>query len=131
MIGENIRYVRWFKCNDIGSEEDFLTIEVSGNGGGSWTPIEVVSTGSTQWVEQEVRLSEIMTPGQSVTVRFSVEDCLNDSVTEAAIDEFSVSVLSCEPGPVPTVSEWGFGVMTLLLLMSGTIVLRCRRAPAG
>ena len=36
----------------------------------------------------------------------------------------------CEPCPaVPTVSEWGLIVMTLLLLTAGTIVFSRRRRP--
>ncbi len=36
----------------------------------------------------------------------------------------------CVVSPVPTVSEWGLIVMTLLLLTAGTIVFGRRRRPA-
>ena len=39
--------------------------------------------------------------------------------------------LSNFSGPIPTVSEWGLLVMGLLLLTSGTLVLRSRRAMAA
>ncbi len=41
------------------------------------------------------------------------------------------SACSSGSGLVPTVSEWGLVVMTLLLLTSGTLVLRHRRSVAA
>lgn len=37
----------------------------------------------------------------------------------------------CEPGTIPTVSEWGLMVMTVLVLTVGTVVFGRRRRPAA
>ena len=45
----------------------------------------------------------------------------------AQLDHFSVYAMVAPVNPIPTVSEWGMAVMTLLVLAAGTVVLTRRR----
>ena len=60
--------------------------------------------------------------------------CLNGGasaeVTDPGISEMVSAIQECQFVPIPTVSEWGLIVLTLLLLTTGTVVLvrRCRTA---
>ncbi len=93
-----ISYARWFYWAGNGAE-DFLTVEISRDGGLHWTIAEIVaSTGA--WVTHSFRLSEFSgVSGDQLRVRFSVADAPNDSLTDAAIDEFLVEAIHCTLPP--------------------------------
>ena len=96
-IGDNeveVSYARWFYWS--GAEtEDFLTVGFSLDGGLSWTVVETVSS-TDQWVTHTFRLSDFPdVVGDQLRVLFSTSDEPNDSLTEAAIDEFRVTSISC------------------------------------
>ncbi len=89
-----ISYARWFNCSGSGYE-DFLTVELSRDGGDSWAVVETVATGS-EWMTHSFRLSDFPdVSGDELRVRFSTDDSPNDSLTEAAVDEFVVQALQC------------------------------------
>lgn len=93
-----ISYARWFVC--IGSgKEDVLMVEFSRDAGSSWVHVETVtSTGA--WVTHGFLLSDFPeAAGDQLRVRFSTADLTNDSLTEAAIDEFRVTALRCSVTP--------------------------------
>jgi len=93
-----ISYWRWFHSSGVG-QEDFLTVELSRDDGGSWTQVESVSSTSA-WVLHRFRLSDFpQLTGDPLRVRFSTADSLNDSLTEAAVDEFQVSAIRCAMPP--------------------------------
>lgn len=87
-------FASWFSWNGIGTEDRML-LSVSSDGGESWQVITAISSTGPEWVFREYRLSDFVEPGETLNVRFSVSDCPNDSITEAAIDEFSVQVIEC------------------------------------
>ncbi|MEE9296032.1 MAG: hypothetical protein V3W34_13865 [Phycisphaerae bacterium] len=84
-------YARWF-YNDDG--DDSMIVEVSNDGGESWTTVEVVG-GQTGWVEVEHDLSEFVQPTDRIVFRFSTGDDPNNSITEACVDEFQLVTLVC------------------------------------
>ncbi len=100
-IGGNdavISYARWFiGANLMGGPSTTLIVEVSGDGGKTWVTLEEVPFSFTlAWIVAEHRLSETMVPADTLTVRFSTEDCPDANITEALIDDFSVTVIECE-----------------------------------
>jgi len=112
MQDATLSYARWF-FNDDG-DIDSLDVEISNDGGGTWTLIESVSaTGGTGWVWQSVLVSDFVSPTNQVVVRFSATDNPNDSVTEAAIDAVTVGEAGCEGGSTALTS---FNVTTGALL---------------
>lgn len=89
-----ISYARWLFWLQNGVE-DFLTVEVSRNGGSTWTLVETVSHAGA-WVEHSFRLSDFPAlTGNQLRVRFTISDIDNMSLTEAAIDEFRVLAIDC------------------------------------
>lgn len=93
-----VSYARWFHCSGDG-QEDFLTVELSRNGGATWSTVETVAT-THAWVHHSFRLSEFPeVTGDQLRVRFSTADSPRDSLTEAAVDEFEVCALRCSVTP--------------------------------
>ena len=80
---------RWF-YNDDG--DDSMTIELSNNGGATWTLVKtVVFTGSENaWATVQILAGNVMSLTNNMRVRVSTSDNPNNSITEAAIDAFRV-----------------------------------------
>ena len=92
-----VSYTRWF-VSTVGTPDE-LVVEVSRDGGVVWSVVEIV-TGTMGWAPHNFRLSEHPELGGSqLRVRFTVSDVPNDSLTEAAVDEFRVEVVRCNAPP--------------------------------
>ncbi|MEO1007393.1 MAG: GC-type dockerin domain-anchored protein [Planctomycetota bacterium] len=81
-----LSYARWFRNDD--QDIDNMLIEVSDDGGASWSILEDVSDEPVGWVVREFRIADVAELTDGFRVRFSVTDNPNDSVTEAGIDRF-------------------------------------------
>ena len=82
---------------------------------------------STVWGQQSVDLTTYV--GASVNIRFHM---MSSSVVERAgwfIDDVQVS--GSTPDPIPTLSEWGMIIFTLLLGGSGLLYMQKRKALNG
>ena len=78
-----------------GGTPDALVIQLSRNGGVDWVDIDTVPSAG-EWVWHSFRLSEFPEiTGNELRVRFSIADTPNDSLTEAAVDEFLVRAIHC------------------------------------
>jgi len=96
-----LSYWRWYSNGaGAGPNEDTFSIDISNNGGGSWTSVETVGpTGpgtSGGWIFHGFMVSDFVTPTNQVRMRFRASDLINGSIVEAAIDDFRVSDLVCE-----------------------------------
>ncbi|UCD75070.1 MAG: hypothetical protein JSV91_14950 [Phycisphaerales bacterium] len=89
----NVSYARWFYNDD--NDADRLLCEVSNDNGASWITMENVSH-KDGWEVVAFRVGDFVTPNDQVRFRFSADDNPNDSVTEAAIDAFTISMYLCE-----------------------------------
>ncbi|MEQ8766889.1 MAG: choice-of-anchor B family protein [Planctomycetota bacterium] len=95
-----IGYWRWFS-NDEGPNpsEDVLRVEISGDDGQSWTPVETVGpTGpqaSGEWFYHQFKVSNFLTPTSQVRLRFIAADLGADSVVEAALDDLKIVDIAC------------------------------------
>jgi len=88
-----VSYWRWFYSSS--RTPDVLTVEMSRNGGASWVVVEAVQA-SEGWTTYSFRLSDFPgAVGNQLRIRFTTSDSPNDSLTEAAIDEFRVRALDC------------------------------------
>ena len=76
-----------------------LTVEISN--GGAWTRVMQIAGNQNDWTEYAFDTDTFVSNTSTVQVRFSCSDEPNDSLTEAAIDDFSVEVLACESGGCP------------------------------
>lgn len=105
-----VSYWRWFS-NSAGSSpnQDVFRIEVSTNGGTTWTAAETVGP-TTQnaggWLYAEWSLSSRgLTPTSQLRVRFIAEDLGSGSLVEAALDDFAIRGLTCEL-PEPCLADY-------------------------
>jgi hypothetical protein len=90
-----VSYARWF-CND-NHDSDRLTVQVSNNGGANWVTVEEVPHVGPTWVHRSFVVGDYVTPSANVKVQFVVSDNPNNSMTEAAIDDFAIAALVCTP----------------------------------
>jgi hypothetical protein len=102
--GATVSYSRWYYCSDAppaGStpaEVDPLVVEVSADGGATWTTLETVSTvpSPNAWVQRSFALESVLPALTSqVRVRFSISDTPDNSITEAGVDDFTVTTVLC------------------------------------
>ena len=104
--GAALNYWRWFN-NSFGASpyEDVMTIEISDDGGSTWSTIEVVGPtdqASGGWYDVQFSLSDIAGYSQSDNTRLRVtaEDTGDGSVVEAALDGLRISTVVCD-APCP------------------------------
>lgn len=86
-----VKYDRWYS-NNTGAEPDadFWVVDVSNDGGTTWTNVENTSVSAAVWTARSVDINALFgTPGQ-VRLRFRASDTAGGSVVEAAVDEIRV-----------------------------------------
>lgn len=99
-----IVYQRWYS-NTTGAAPgaDTLRVELSNNGGSTWSLAESVGPSGRGtnggWFESSVRVSDILTPTSQVRVRFVASDLGSGSIVEAAIDDVRIVDLVCGLSP--------------------------------
>ncbi len=95
-----LSYWRWYS-NDQGSapNQDSMPVEVSFNGGSSWTLLEDVTENANAWVYREFVLNDIATPTSQVRVRFRARDLGDGSIVEAGVDDIGLRVYGCQYRP--------------------------------
>ncbi len=93
-----VTYARWLFCSDAASptNRDPLVTEVN-NGTSGWVFVHETFSTTGFWEVVSFRVSDYVSPSANVQVRFRVADA-GSSVTEAGIDNFSVTKLLC---PIP------------------------------
>ena len=88
--------------------EDALTVEVSGDGGASWTQLRRhdTSTGGG-WIADTLTPAELsgagVLPGSSMLLRFTANDANAQSIVEAGVDGVEVGTVECDPTSIGTV----------------------------
>jgi choice-of-anchor B domain-containing protein len=96
----SIEYWRWYSNSAGGApNEDAFVVDISNNGGGSWTNVETVGPAgegtSGGWVRYEFVVDEIIPPTSQIVLRFIAEDGGSPSLVEAAIDDLSINDIEC------------------------------------
>jgi hypothetical protein len=107
-----IEYARWYSnrvdgekngevASVFGDFTDVLVVSISNDNGANWIRVETVgrgAEGSGGWYEHAFRVSDYVAPTGDIRVSFRASDYADPSVVEAAIDDFSVSLIECGPG---------------------------------
>jgi hypothetical protein len=95
-----LSYWRWYS-NDQGSSpnQDSMPVQVSFNGGSTWTQLEDVTENANAWVYREFVLNDFGTPTANVRVRFRARDLGDGSIVEAGVDDIGLSVYGCQYRP--------------------------------
>lgn len=87
-----INYWRWY-TNDLGNNpgEDYWVVEISSDGGSSWTDLERTTASNNSWQEMSFLVSDYVAPSDQVVVRFVASDESPGSLVEAGIDDFLIT----------------------------------------
>jgi hypothetical protein len=109
-----VSYARWVVS--VFGTNDPLVVEITDDGGASWTTVETVAATDAAWESASFLVGDYVTPTAQVQVRFGICDCPNDSSTEAGIDDFLVTaVCQC---PADLDGDGAVGTADLLALLS-------------
>jgi subtilisin family serine protease len=123
-----LTYARWFHGSGSDPSDDTLTVEISADGGASWTLLETVHTDpngiNPGWVEQSWPIGDVLTPTSTMQVRFTAADVNVASLVEAAVDAVRVTTFACdEAGRLcETDGQPGIDVFDLLAYLDGWFV---------
>lgn len=96
-----LSYWRWFS-NDGGAapNDDPFIVEISGDGGASWSPLETVGPAgagtSGGWVFAEFHIADFAPLTSQVRIRFIAADNAPGSLVEAAIDDLRIDDIGCD-----------------------------------
>lgn len=95
-----IQYMRWYS-NDQGADpnNDSMPIEISNDGGGSWTLLELVTENAHAWVKKSFRIADYITPTSQMRLRFIARDLGAGSIVEAGVDDFRLDYVDCTAVP--------------------------------
>ncbi|MBC8423458.1 S8 family serine peptidase [bacterium] len=83
-----VTYWRWYSEGGFSSDDEF-DIDVSDDGGASWTSVEVVDGNQNSWQQ---RTFELVSLTDQVVLRFLACDLNSGGLVEAAIDDFAIEV---------------------------------------
>jgi len=89
-----ITYWLWHERLNTGGE-DLLAVEVSGDGGASWTRVEEAAVTGGAWQRRSFRVAEFVEATSEVRVRFIAADFAPGSIVEAAVDDVRVESAGC------------------------------------
>ena len=93
-----VSYYRWYS-NHTGASPlaDTFVVEVSNNGGSTWTNLETVGPSGIEaqggWYFKQFNLGDVVAPTNQMQVRFTASDLGSGSVVEAGVD--GVKIQGC------------------------------------
>jgi Zn-dependent metalloprotease len=85
----SVSYWRWYS-NNLGNapNEDYWTVQISNDGGASWTNVEYTTASSNAWVNIVFDLDTYFLEPGTVQLRFIAADNGGGSLVEALVDDF-------------------------------------------
>jgi hypothetical protein len=95
-------YARWYADLLGSAADDVLLVQVSNNGGSSWTTLETTPNANT-WQTRGFSLESYLPLTDAMKIRFTASDNPNNSLCEALVDDVVLKTLSS----LPTLGEWG------------------------
>ena len=97
-----VHYARYF----VGGSSDRMQVEISNDGGGTWTIVEDLEPDPSGWVEAAFVPTDFIELTGNVHLRFSVADQPNNSFCEAGLDGFLIVETLCGDGGCVRDPEW-------------------------
>ncbi len=82
-----VGYTRWFSNRAPSASTDPFTVDVSTDGGSTWTNLETVTTGTDSWAQVQIPLAGVVTPTSTMRLRFVAADPPPDTYVEAGVDD--------------------------------------------
>ncbi|MGQ0720886.1 MAG: FlgD immunoglobulin-like domain containing protein, partial [Candidatus Eiseniibacteriota bacterium] len=94
-----LNYQRWFSNRAPASPDgDEFRVDVSTDGGGSWTNLETLTVGTDSWAAVAIDLTAVVPATSAMQLRFVAEDLGADHYVEAGVDD--VELVSSATGVV-------------------------------
>lgn len=106
-----LTYQRWFSNRAPSPGNDEFRVDVSTNGGGSWTNLETVATGTDSWAEVVIDLTAVVTPTTQMQLRFVAEDIGTEQYVEAGVDDVRITT-PATGAPLTAASALPFALRT-------------------
>ena len=104
----------WFSNNTGGNpNEDTMPIDISGDGGANWVPLDEIASSTDGWEERSYRVADFVTLTDSVRLRFLARDLGDGSLVEAAVDDLRIESVGCPDSGNPADIAPPFGVLDL------------------
>ena len=97
-----LEYARWFANLPGGPLDDRLLVEVSSDGGGSWTTLENIPNANS-WQLASFSLEDYVPLTSTMRLRVTASDSPNNDITESCFDDVTLSTFS----NLPTLGAWG------------------------
>lgn len=97
-----LSYARWFANLPGSGLDDVLEVEISDNGGSTWTLLEQTGNANS-WQTVSFALENYVTLNDNLRLRFTVSDSPNNDLTEGLLDDLELQVYST----LPTLGAWG------------------------
>jgi subtilisin family serine protease len=99
--GGTVSYRRWYS-NETGAapNADTMVIDISNNGGSTWTLVENVNENAGAWVAVSFSIDDFLAPTEEMQLRFRASDLGEGSVVEAGVDLLVYGGVECEDGDV-------------------------------
>jgi hypothetical protein len=99
--GGTVSYRRWYS-NETGAapNADTMVIDISNNGGSTWTLVENVNENAGAWVAVSFSIDDFLAPTEQMQLRFRASDLGEGSVVEAGVDLLVYGGVECEDGDV-------------------------------
>ena len=97
-----IEYDYYLRMTNSGAE-DSLLVEISSNGGGSWTTIrDHNSDNGLNWTDELISQADLDGAGIAITdqmrFRYTANDSDPQSIVEAGVDGFTITSVTCDDG---------------------------------
>ena len=107
-----VSYWRWYS-NDTGvlPPDDAWHVDVSNDGGTTWTPAEDRRSSDANWRRVEIDVGAVLGPPQLVRLRFVAGDRGTGSIVEAAVDDILVQAQFPSDAAEPAAAA-GHGVLS-------------------
>lgn len=89
LVSATVEYWRWY-TNNLGNNpgEDWWTVQVSSDNGGSWVDLEHTQSSANEWGKQTFALEDYVELTDQIVFRFTAADEGSGSLVEAAMDDF-------------------------------------------
>jgi len=102
-----LEYFVWYS-NDLGTAvDDVMTVELSGDDGVTWLPVETIASSTAGWERRLVRIADVTAPTSTMRLRVTASDTGVGSIVEAGFDGASVLQFECAALPAGDLNNDG------------------------
>jgi len=108
-----VSYDYWISdiANGTLTPEDGLFVEVSTNGGSSWTRVRTYNSALDAWISDSIDIEAEIGLTANGRVRFLAADEGGQNVVEAGMDNFAITQIACDPPQDCAADVTGDGVL--------------------